>query len=151
MRRLHLLVALVALVALALSLSIVGTAAAKPGRPGNDTKPPKARITWSVPSVERRVAPGETVRVSVTLTSSADLANVTFVAPGGLGKVLKVEPAVLSSLAAGVPANVTLTISVPSEGAHCQAGVVKVHAGKKNLPAPLKVKVILPGEAGCGA
>jgi hypothetical protein len=146
MRRLPLLIALVAL---ALSLSVAGTAAAKPGRPGNGPKPPQAKLTWSLPSVEQQVMPGETVRVPVTLTSSADLANISLIAPGGLGKVLKVEPAVLTSLTAGVPANVTLVISVPAEGAHCQGGVLQVRAGKKNIPAPLKVKVIISGDTAC--
>jgi hypothetical protein len=148
MRRLPLLVALIAL---ALGLSVAGTAAAKPGRPGNGTKPAHAKISWSVPRVEQQVAPGATVRVAVTLTSSADLANVSLVAPGGLVKVLKVEPAALTSLAAGVPANVTLIISVPAEGAHCQSGVLQVRAGNRNIPTPLKVKVIVSGDSACGA
>lgn len=148
---------LVTLILLAFSLCAVGVASAKPGGPtgngsGNgDPKPPKARVTWSVPRVDATVAAGETRQVKVTLTASADMTNVTLVPRGGLARVLKVEPSRVATLKAGVPTDVTLTISVPDGGAQCQGGVVQVRSGKKANPAHLQVKVTVPGASGCGA
>lgn len=137
---------LIALAVVALSLSFAGSAAAKPGKP-NPNKPAKARVTWSVDRVEQTVAPGETVQVPVTLTSSADLSNISLAASGGLAKFVTVAPGTVASLKAGESLNVTLTITMPAEGARCGAGVVKVRAGNRTVPAPLKVKLLLPG--GC--
>lgn len=143
---------LVALALLALALGTIDTAAAAPGGPNRpDQKPQKARITWSTPRVEQTLGPGQTATVEVTLTSSADLTGVTLSAPGGLtnGKILAIEPASFASLQAGVPATVRLTFTVPAEGARCQGGVVKVSAGKRTLPASLKVRLTVPGAADC--
>jgi hypothetical protein len=147
MRRVHLLIALALI---ALSLAGAGSAAAKPRKP-NDPKPPQARITWSVPRVEQTLNPGETVRVPVTLTSSAALSNVTLAVPRGLGRLLTIEPAQLGSLQAGEAKTVTMVFAAPSEGAHCQGGVIKVRAGNKVIPTPLNVKVTIAGGTGCGA
>jgi uncharacterized membrane protein len=145
MRRVHFLIVL-ALVAL--SLVGAGSVAAKPGKP-NDPKRPQARVTWSVPRVEQTLNPGQTLRVPVTLTSSGDLANVTLAIPGGLGRLLTIEPAQLGSLQAGEATSITLVFSVPGEGAHCQGGVIKVRAGNKTIPTPLNVKVTIAGDTGC--
>jgi uncharacterized membrane protein len=137
---------------LVLILATAGVAAAKPGGPGNGNggaRPPKARITWSVARVEQSVAPGATAQMQVTLTSSADLSNVTLTMPGGIGKVLKVEPSSFASLKAGAPAAVTLTFTTPAEGAQCRGGVVQVRADGKSVPASLKVKLKVPGAATC--
>jgi uncharacterized membrane protein len=141
---------LMLLAVVALSLSTAGAVAAKPGRPNsNGNKPAQARITWSVPRVEQVVAPGETVQVPVSLTSSVDLSNVTLVISGGLGRVVTIQPATIAALKAGEATNVTLSISVPSQGAHCQGGVVRVRSGNRNIPTPLNVKVSVSGAAGC--
>jgi len=140
MRRIQLIVVLALIV---VSLSTAGTAAAKPGGP-NTGKPDKARITWSVARVEQTVAPGESVQVPLTITSSADLSNLSLAAAGGLGKIVSFEPSSIASLKAGVSASVTMTITLPAEGAHCQGGVVKARSGNRSVPAPLKVKVLLP-------
>jgi hypothetical protein len=137
------------LLLIGLLLFTVGAAAAKGGGGGGKDhpkgKPAQARITWSVGRVEQTLSPGQTVEVNVTLTSSADLTNVTLRVPGGLGRVLKVEPSSFASLKAGVATAVKLTISAPSQGVHSQGGVVQVRAGKRNVPAALKVKLSVPG------
>jgi hypothetical protein len=145
MRRVSLLIALTLV---ALSLLGVGSAAAKPGKP-NDPKRPQARITWSVPRVEQTLNAGETVRVPVTLTSSAALSDVTLTVPRGLGRLLTIEPAQLASLQAGEAKTITLVFSAPSERAHCQGGVIKLRAGNKVIPTPLNVKVTITGDTGC--
>jgi hypothetical protein len=140
---------LVALALAVLALLTAGGAAAKEGHGQGQRpdKPQRARITWSTPRVVQAVAPGQTVQVDVTLTSSADLANVTLRVPEGLGRVLTVEPASFASLKAGVATPVRLTIAMPATGAHSQGGVVQVRAGQRTMPAGLKVKLAIPGAA----
>ena len=138
------------LILIALLILSVGAASAKGGGGGKGppkAKPAKARITWSQPRVLQSVAPGQTSLVEVTLTSSADLTNVALQAPGGLGRVVKVEPASFTSLKAGVATPVKLTISMPAQNAHSQAGVVQVRAGKRVVPASLKVELTVPAPA----
>jgi hypothetical protein len=154
MRRARLLLTLLMV---ALCLSVAGVAAAQPAGPGNGNggnggngggKPPKARITWSEPRVAQTLAAGQTATVKVTLTSSADLANVALQTRGGLGRILSVSPASFS-LTAGQAKEVTLTITMPADRAQCQGGVVQVRAGNRVVPANLKVKVTVPGATGC--
>jgi uncharacterized membrane protein len=137
----------VPLVVIALLILTVGAAAAKGGGKDHPKAKPKARITWSQPRVVQAVTPGQTSVVEVILTSSADLTNVTLRMPGGLGKVVKVEPAGFTSLNAGVATPVKLTINMPAQNAHSQAGVVQVRAGKRVIPASLKIKLAVPGSA----
>jgi hypothetical protein len=133
-------------VVILLLLLTSAVAAAQSGGHGKGpikNKPQRARITWSQPRIVQSVAPGQTVTVDVSLTSSADIATVTLRVPGGLGRVLKVEPASFS-LKAGVATPVKLTVTMPANGAHSQGGVVQVRAGR-NIPASLKVLVQVPG------
>jgi uncharacterized membrane protein len=80
-----------------------------------------------------------------TLTSSTDLTDLTLHVPAGLGRVVKVEPATIASLKAGVATPVRLTISMPATGAHSQGGVVQMRAGQRNVPSALQVKLTVPG------
>ncbi len=144
---------IVPLVLVMLLILTVGTAAAKDeggGKGQPKAKLPKARITWSQPRVIQTVTPGQTSVVEVTLTSSADVANVTLRVSGGLGQVMKIEPASFTSLKAGVATPVELTISMPAQNAHSQGGVVQVQAGKRVIPASLKVKLTIPVPADVG-
>jgi hypothetical protein len=136
-----------ALVLIALLFCTLGTAAAKGGN-GHPKAKPKARITWSQPRVVQGVTPGQTSVVELTLTSSADLGDVTLRIPGGLGNVVRLEPAAFARLKAGVPAKVRLTIAMPAQNAHSQAGIVQVRSGKRAIPASLKVKLTVPGPSG---
>jgi hypothetical protein len=141
---------IVPLVLIALLILSVGAASAKGGGGGNGhpkAKPAKARIAWSQPRVVQTVTPGQTSVIELTLTSSADLVNVTLRIPGGLGRIMNVEPASFTSLKAGVATPVKLTISMPAQNAHSQGGVVQVRAGKRAIPALLKVKLTLPSPA----
>jgi uncharacterized membrane protein len=140
---------IVSLALVGLLLLTVGGTAAKGGGGGHGhKKSPQARLTWGIARVERTVAPGQTIEVNVTLTSSANLNNVVLRVPGGLGRVLKVEPASFASLKAGVAAPVKLTITLPAAGAHSQGGIVQVRAGQRNVPAALKIKLTVPGSTG---
>ncbi len=141
---------IVSLLLVALLILTVGAAAAKGGGGGKGhlkAKPAKARITWSQPRIIQSVTPGQIGVVEVTLTSSADLTNVTLWVPGGLGRVVKVEPASFTSLKAGVATPVKLTISMLSRNAHSQGGVVLVRAGWRAIPASLKVKLMVSNPA----
>jgi hypothetical protein len=138
---------LIPLLLVTLLILSVGAASAKGGGGGDGhpkAKPAKARITWSQARVVQTVTPGQTRIVEVTLTSSVDLTNVTLRVPEGLDRVMKVEPASFTSLKAGVATAVKLTISMPSQNAHSQGGVVQVRAGKRVIPASLKVKLTVP-------
>lgn len=134
---------IIPLVLAILVLSSAGAATAQK-RPPN-AKGPKARITWSVERVDQNVSPGQVVQLDVTVTSSADLTNVTLRAPGGLGRVLEIAPTTITTLKAGVAAPVRLTIELPAEGAHSQGGVVQLRAGKRLVPSVLSVKLTVPG------
>jgi len=136
-------------IALLLAASLLltsGGAAAKGHDPNRGSgKPQKAHLTWSMPRIEQSLSPGHTVEISVTLTSSTDLANLTLQPSGGLREVLTVEPATIASLKAGVTTPVKLTITMPAAGAHSQGGVIQVLAGQRHLPSKLKVKLTVPG------
>lgn len=141
---------LVPLLLVTLLILSVGAASAKGGGGGDGhpkAKPAKARITWSQARVVQTVTPGQASVVELTLTSSADLASVTLHVPGGLGRLIKVEPASFTSLKAGVATPVKLTIGMPAQNAHSQGGVVQVRAGKRAIPASLKVKLTVPNPA----
>lgn len=124
-------------------LTFVGPAAAAPGKPPK-ARPVKATITWSTPRVEQSLAPGASATVEVTLTSSVDMAEVTFRVPGGLGRVLRVDAGGVTSLQAGVATPMKLIITMPATGAHSQGGVVQVRSGQRAIPTPLSVKINLP-------
>lgn len=141
MLRSHRVVVLLLLLAL-VALSAGHAAAAGKGK----RKTGQARITWSPERVAQTLAPGETASVDVTLTSSADLEQVSLRVPGGLGELLAVPSAPLR-LKAGVPTTITLRLRMPAEGAHNQGGVVQVRMGPRTIPQPLHVKLSLPGAA----
>jgi hypothetical protein len=137
---------LATLLLVGLLLLTSGSVTAKEGGPGKGSgKPSKARITWSTPLIEQAVSPGQSVDVTVTLTSSADLTNVTLQVPGSLHRIVAIEPTSIASLKAGVATPVKLTISMPATGAHNQGGVVQVRAGQRNVPAGLHIKLTVPG------
>jgi len=138
---------IVPLLLVALLILTVGAATAKGGDGSNGhpkAKPTKARITWSQPRIIQAVTPGQISVVEVTLTSSVDLTKATLRVPGGLGRVVKTEPASFASIKAGVATSVKLTITMPSQNAHRQGGVVQVRAGRRVVPVSLKVKLTVP-------
>jgi hypothetical protein len=123
-------------------------AAAKGGGPDKGQgKPQRAHITWSTPRIEQNITPGQTVTVTVNLTSTADLTNVALRVPGGLRHVVAVEPAAIASLKAGVAIPVKLTMTMPTSGAHNQGGIVQVRVEQRNVPSALHIKLTLPGTA----
>jgi hypothetical protein len=111
----------------------------------NKDKPGKPSITWSKARVVQELAPGQTATATVTLTSSVALNNVSLRVVGGLEGVVRVSPETLN-LAAGTPAQVTLTMSLPADHTGSRAGVVQVRAGERNVPHSLKVKIRVPGD-----
>jgi len=139
---------LTALALLGLLALTVGAAAAKdkdgPGRPGKPGEPPRAaQITWSVPRVVQQIAGGSEATVDVTFTSSADLEQVTLRVPGGLGRVLKAEPASWDKVAANTPVAVRLTFATPAKLTRgALGGAVQVRAGQRALGQPLPVRVV---------
>jgi uncharacterized membrane protein len=135
---------------LIVSLAAAGTASAKPGGPGG-ARGVKARVTWNTAAVEQTVDPGTTTKVKVTFTSNADLSDVKFKLPGGLGKIVRVEPANFLSVKANQATEVTLTISVPATGARCQGGNLSIRAAGKNVPENLKVRIKVNGGEGCSS
>jgi hypothetical protein len=134
----------------------LGAAAAKdkdgPGRPGKPGEPPRAaQITWSVPRVVQQMAGGTEATVDVTFTSSADLEQVALRVPGGLGRVLKVEPASWDKVAANTPVAVRLTFATPAKLTRgALGGVVQVRAGQKALGQPLPVRAVFRAGDGGG-
>jgi uncharacterized membrane protein len=132
-----LLVSIVSCLVLAASLSVAQAKGPK--------KNPK--LTWTPAKIVHTASPGQTTMLSVSFSSSVELHNITLAIPGDLAGVVTVAPASIARLQAGEVATVTLTIAVPAAGAHSQAGVLKVHQGKKSLPGSLKIKLTVPGSA----
>ena len=134
---------------IALLLLTFGATAAK----GNDKpKPPHsgagqpptgrgkpARLTWTPGRLRQAVTAGQTLHVTATFTSSADITEATLVIPGGLGKVLKADTAKLTDIKAGALTTVSFTVTMPATAAHTQGGVVQVRAGQRMLARPLPV------------
>jgi hypothetical protein len=139
---------IITLGAVALLLLTFGAAAAKPKdtpkSPHGDTGQPlagkgkPARLTWTPGQVTQAVTAGQTIQVTATFTSSADIAEATLVIPGGLGKVMKADSATLTNIKAGALTTVTFTATMPAL-AHTQGGVVQVRVGRRMLARPLPV------------
>jgi hypothetical protein len=136
----------------ALLLLTVGAAAAK----GNDTsklpqdKGKPARLTWTPRRITQVVTAGQTIQVSATFNSSADIAEATLVIPGGLGKVLKADSAKLTNIKAGTPTTVTFSVTMPATGAHTQGGVVQVRVGQRMFAQPLPILLTVAKSNGAG-
>jgi len=140
----------------ALLLLTFGAAAA---RPADDTDLPHsvghppagkgrpAHLTWTPRRIIQAVSAGQTIQVTATFSSSADIAEATFVIPGGLGRVLKADTATLTNITAGTLTTVTFTVTMPAR-AHNQGGVVQLRAGKRMLAQPLPVLLTVAGDAG---
>lgn len=103
------------------------------------------RLTWTPERIVQTVNPGQSVQLSASFTSAVELQNVTLNISGGLGKIVQISPSSIASLKAGEVATVTLTVTLPAKAAHTQSGVLKVKAGKKNLPGSLKIQIKVPG------
>jgi len=129
-------------------LLTVGAAAAKPN---DKPKPPHgwaghlpagagkpAHLTWTPRRITQAVTAGQTIQVTATFSSSADIAEATLVIPGGLGKVMKADTATLTNIKDGALTTVTFTVTMPAK-AHTQGGVVLVRAGQRMLARPLPV------------
>lgn len=127
-----------------LLLLTFGAAAAKPDKPPRDTRQPSggkgkpARLTWTPGRITQAVSVSQTVQLTATFTSSADIDEATLVIPGGLGKVMKADTVQLTAIKAGAPTTVTFTVTMPAK-AHTQGGVVQVRVGKRMLAQPLPV------------
>jgi hypothetical protein len=131
-----------------LLLLTIGAAAAKPN---DKPKPPHggaghlpagtgkpARLTWTPRRITQAVTAGQTIQLTATFTSSADIAQATLVIPGGLGKVMQADSATLANIKAGTPTTITFTVTMPAK-AHSQGGVVLVRAGQRMIARPLPV------------
>jgi len=125
-----------------------GAAAAKPNDrpkpphggaghlPGSTGKP--ARLIWTPGRVTHAVTAGQTIQLTASFTSSADIAEATLVIPGQLGRVIKADAAKLTDIKAGAVTTVTFTVTMPAK-AHTQGGVVQLRAGRRLLARPLPV------------
>jgi hypothetical protein len=98
-----------------------------------------AHLTWTPRRITQAVTAGQTIQVTATFSSSADIAEAMLVIPGGLGKVLKADTAKLTNIKAGTLTTVTFTVTMPANGAHTQGGVVQVRAGQRVLAQPLPI------------
>lgn len=136
------------LIVVGLVLLVIGTTFASPRKGASPGKggAHKARVTWSLKRVSQTLSPGQTTQVGVTLTSNVELTNVTVRVPGNLGKAVQLAPSSFASLKAGSATPVTLSISMPVQGASNLSGVVQVRAGKgRTVPSVLPVKLKLAG------
>src|SRR5947207_1065295 len=89
----------------ALLLLTFGAAAARPidepklphgaGHPPAGKGKP-AHLTWTPRRITQAITAGQTIQVTATFSSSADIAEARLVIPGGLGRVLKADTATLT-------------------------------------------------------
>ena len=149
---------IIALGVVALMLLSFGAAAAKPAdepkQPHGAGHPPvgkgrPAHLTWTPRRITQAVTAGQTIQLTATFTSSADIAEATLVIPGGLGKVLKADNATLTAIKAGALTTVTFTVTMPAK-AHTQGGVVQVRAGQRMLAQPLPVLLTIANGSDTG-
>ena len=116
--------------------------------PAGKGKP--ARLTWTPGRLVQAVTAGQTLHVTATFTSSADIAEVTLVIPGGLGRVMKADTAKLTNIKAGAVTTVSFTVTMPATNAHTQGGVVQVRAGQRMLTRPLPVLLTVANSTNTG-
>jgi hypothetical protein len=143
-RRLRITLGVVALLLLSF-----GAAAAKehdtPKPPhGRDGHPPHgrpARLTWTPRRITQTVTAGQTVQLTASFVSSANINEARLVIPGQLGKVLKADSAKLTNITAGTPMTVTFTVSMPVTGSHSQGGIVLIRAGQRVIAQPLQIRL----------
>jgi hypothetical protein len=98
-----------------------------------------AHLSWTPGRIMQAVTAGQTLQITATFSSSADIAEATLFVPGGLGKVLKADQAKLTAIKAGTPTTVTFTVTMPATRAHTQGGVVQMRVGQRMLAPPLSV------------
>ena len=134
--------------AIVMLLLTVSAAAAKPN---DKPKPPHGRaghlpagagkpahLTWTPRRITQAVTAGQTIQVTATFSSSADIAEATVRIPGALGRVMTADTATLTNIKAGALTTVTFTVTMPAK-AHIQGGVVQVRAAGRMLARPLPV------------
>jgi hypothetical protein len=135
---------LITLGVVALLLVSFGAAAAKGNDKPQSPNPHRpARLTWTPTRLYQAVTAGQTMRITASFVSSADIKEATLIIPGGLGRVLKADPAKLTNITAGTTTTITFTVTVPANGAHTQGGVVLIRAGQRVLAQPLPVLLIV--------
>ena len=140
---------LITLGVVALLLLSFGAAAAKEhdtpklphGRPGHPPHGRLARLTWTPRRITQTVTAGQTVQLTASFVSSANITEAIVIIPGQLGKVLKADSAKLTNITAGTPMTVTFTISMPANGSHSQGGVVLIRAGQRVIAQPLQIRL----------
>lgn len=127
----------------ALLLTIGGATAqssAAPAPPRPTPRPP-ARLAWTPKRIAQPIAAGQTLQVSASFVSSANIAEATIMIPGDLGKFMKANNARLTNIKAGVPATVTFTVALPATKARAQSGIVQIRAAGRDLAEPLTVSL----------
>jgi hypothetical protein len=128
------------LAALTAALASGWTAGALPAASTSPT------VTWSPSSLELTVQAGQSTSAIASFTASKKLTSVKITANPGISGFVTPSPASLSSVNAGTPVSVSLSVSVPLGTAPGDYdGVVQVSAAGKNQAKPLPVTLHVSG------
>ncbi len=99
------------------------------------------KISWSMNPVKATLAPGGTFSTTVTFTSTVNLNNVTLRLTPSLKGTTTVSPTTFTTITAGVPYTIQLTVTVPMTKPHSvYHGVLTVREGHRALPQTLKLR-----------
>ena len=121
-------------------------------------KPSQPKITWSEPRLTIKLAVGQGLLKTVTLTSDVNLPDVTVEPVPEIARFLtSVQPNSFTNVTAGQPQSVGLSFFIPTgttQGTY--EGTIHIRSGSRTLPNTLKVEIEVsllnlppdPGEEG---
>lgn len=143
-RRILLLLGTVLALSLAASVLVtVATAAPHSGK-AKSWGPP-AKITWSQKLISETVAAGDTVTVSVTFTSTKDIAEPVLSVRPKKADFVEVS-GFPTTIVAGTPYTVDVQISIPADTTRASFNAMIFVKDRHTLawPLPVRAKVSLP-------
>lgn len=131
------------LIALAIVTSLVVSVATAAPNKGKHLGPP-AKITWSQKVVTETMAPGETMTVSVTFTSTKDIAAPVLTIRPKRATFIQVSD-FPSSITANTPYTISLQLTVPADTTRAAFNANILLRDGRTLAWPLKVRVKVAG------
>lgn len=143
------MVGLVALVILLAALELFARPRApfgglkpSPGTLATTASSTQPKISWSTPSLDLILSPGESTSRNLTFSSDRDLTNVTLEAVPEIARFVTLQPTSFASIPAGHPQPVHLAFAIPTGTAlGTYDGTIHVRVGNQTLPQTLKISV----------
>jgi hypothetical protein len=93
----------------------------------------KTNITWTPTSVNTILSPGETQTISITFTSTKNIARVSAQVSLGIQSLVQVQPQFLDRVRKGVPKTIILTLASPANAAlGTSTGTIQLRKERKD-------------------